>query len=151
MTDPAVTSGTSAETDLLIAIAVNLVSALIGFGIGGAFERARTNLRLRKARRFWRDLAEGRSQIIIGRFHEFDDFEPSGLIGVGDAAALGELESFFDRLRIPRLSLGYSDRVTGNDLKQNLVLLGGPDANAISKQVAVQVQSTIRFGDPSEH
>jgi hypothetical protein len=139
------------EQELLIAIAVNLVSALIGFGGGRTFQLTRSHLRLRKARRFWKDFAAERSHVIIGRFHEFDGFEPSGLIGVGDAAALGELEGFFDRLQFPRLSLGNSGDATGNDLKQNLVLLGGPDANEISKQVAEKIPSTIRFGNPLRH
>lgn len=150
-------AGAHPEIGLLVDIAVNLVSALIGFVGGWTLQWIRSHLRLRKARRFWKDFATGNAKVIIGRFHNFDSFEPSGLIGVGDAAALGELERFFDWLRLPRVSIGYSDRVSGSDLKQNLVLLGGPDANAVSNEVvkkhaqlsSSEIQAQTRFRSPT--
>jgi hypothetical protein len=139
---------TKDQQDLLLGVVGNLLSALIGFVGGWILDRAKFQFQTRKAKRFWRSFAKSRTKVVMGRFHEFTEFEPSGLIGLGDAVALAELQSFFDRLGLPRLSVGYANRMGVDDLKQNLILLGGPDANSVTREVVSRIQPTIRFGDP---
>ena len=86
---------------------------------------------------------------MLGRFSEFSSFEQSGLIGVGDASALMELLTFFDALGLRGVRVTYADRLDGDDLKTNLVLLGGPDANLITNEAVKRIPTTLQFGDPS--
>lgn len=71
----------------------------------------------------------------MGRHTDFTGYEPSGLIGVGDVVALSTLLAFFANsdTPIPDVLFDYPPR--GEDLQGNLILLGGPDMNQISKLV----------------
>jgi hypothetical protein len=40
----------------------------------------------RKPRKFWRPFLSEDLHIVLGRFGEFEEFERSGFIGVGDAS-----------------------------------------------------------------
>lgn len=139
------------QKEIIIGLVINLVSALIGFFGGRVYDRAMFHLRTRKARQFWKVFAKERTLIVIGRFREFEQFEPSGFLGVGDAIALAELESFYERLGLPKPPVAYADRLSGDQLKQNLILLGGPDANSVSEKVARRIEATLRFGEKAVH
>lgn len=105
----------------------------------------------RKMRAFWLPLVEGGLQIVLGRFLEFDDFEQSGLLGVGDAVAMTELRAGLESLGFPGIPISYADRLDGDALKTNLVLLRGPDANRLTCEAVRRVGSTLKFGDPDRH
>ena len=105
----------------------------------------------RKMRGFWLPLVEGGLQIVLGRFLEFGDFEQSGLLGVGDAVAMTELRAGLESLGFPGIPISYADRLDGDALKTNLVLLGGPDANRLTRETIRRVGSTLKFGDPDRH
>src|SRR5438105_3562413 len=130
-------------------IGINLLAALIGFCIGWLWKWFRLRIRFRRARAFWKPFVKGGLQIVLGRFSEFSSFEQSGLIGVGDASALMELLTFFDALGLRGVRVTYADRLDGDDLKTNLVLLGGPDANLITNEAVKRIPTTLQFGDPS--
>ena len=137
--------------DIAVDIGVNLLAALIGFGIGWAWQRFRREFKLRKARRFWKPFIDDELQVVLGRFSEFTPFEPSGFVGVGDAIALMELRAYFETLGLRNLTVSYADRLSGDSLKTNLVLLGGPDANAASKEAIERIKSTLLFGNPTQY
>lgn len=42
---------------------------------------------------FWRPFVQGGCSIVLGRFGKHRSFEPSGLVGLGDAACLAELSA----------------------------------------------------------
>jgi hypothetical protein len=105
----------------------------------------------RKLRSFWLPFFEGGLQIVLGRFREFAAFEQSGLLGVGDAVAMTELRAGLESVGLLGVPISYADRLDGDALKTNLVLLGGPDANLLTREVARRIQSTLKFGDPDRH
>jgi hypothetical protein len=90
---------------------------------------------------FWLPLSEGGLQIVLGRFTQFSHFEKSGLLGFGDAAAMVELRSHLESLLIHKTAVTFADRLAGESLQTNLVLLGGPDANAVSAK-ALSIHET---------
>lgn len=98
--------------------------------------------------RFWKPLVGDGLQIVLGRFIEFAPFEQSGFLGVGDAVAMTEIQSFLGTIGISGVPISYADRLDGDALKTNLVLLGGPDANVLTRETALRVDSTLKFGDP---
>jgi hypothetical protein len=107
---------------------------------------------LRKQReRFWKPIVDDGLQIVLGRFLQFSSFQQSGFLGVGDAVAMTEIQSCLGRMRISGVPISYADRLDGDALKTNLVLLGGPDANTLTRETVNRVNSTLKFGNPAQH
>lgn len=121
---------------------------LIGTAAGWTLKVARDRLRTRKARAFWRPFLSKDLRIVVGRFREFKDFERSGFIGVGDTLALAELQRYLTRIGLREPQVVYADQIEGDDLKHPIISLGGPDNNAVTREVAKQIKSTLRFGNP---
>jgi hypothetical protein len=82
-------------------------------------------------------------------------FEASGMIGIGDALALTSL------LHAQRQAGGSSPQVRpANQIRGmsreeyrrgNLILIGGPDVNEITREVMQALGGQLRFGDPARH
>lgn len=106
---------------------------------------------LNKSRKFWTPFIEGGLQIVLGRFREFDAFEQSGVLGVGDAIAMTELKSHIESIGFSGIPISFADRLDGDSLKTNLVLLGGPDANRLTREAAKRINSTLTFGNPDRY
>lgn len=124
-------------------VALGLVTAAISFALGYAWRRIRQAYRTRSARRFWRPLIEGPTLVVLSRFRDFSDFEPSGLIGAGDSRALQELTSYFSKIGLEVPEVVYDGSVTGDRLQRNLILLGGPDANELTKLVLAKCKAKL--------
>jgi len=139
------------KMDTLIAIGLNLISALLGFWIGWLWQILTKMIQYRQAKHFWKPFVKGESQVVVGRFLEFTSFEQSGFLGVGDAIAFAELNTYLASMGLRNLQLSYADQLNGDALKTHLVLLGGPDANEISKEAISKMKMNIRFGDPTGH
>lgn len=139
------------DLKVLLDLSVNLIAGLIGFWIGWVWQRFKRLSRSRRAKRFWKPFVEGELQIVLGRFLEFKSFEESGFLGVGDAVGLSELGAHFEAIGLGGFTVSYADRLDGDALKTNLILLGGPDANAISREIVQKVNSTLRFGNPANY
>ncbi len=101
--------------------------------------------------RFWRPIIDDGLQIVLGRFTEFSQFEQSGFLGVGDAVAMTEIQSCLGTLGISGVPISYADRLDGDALKTNLILLGGPDANVLARETVSRLITTLKFGDPDRH
>ncbi len=128
------------------------VKFLIGTAAGWAWKMLYDRWwKTRKARKFWRPFLSKDLHIVLGRFGEFEEFERSGFIGVGDAFALAELQRFLATMGIREPHVVYADRVEGDALKHPLILLGGPDCNVITSEALKLIRTTLRLGDPSIH
>jgi hypothetical protein len=66
--------------------------------------------------------------------------------GLWDAAAIEEIEEFFELWKIPRPERVDADQVTEEELRANLIVLGGPDTNAISRCLSAGIGATLKFG-----
>jgi hypothetical protein len=105
----------------------------------------------RRSKEFWAPLVDEGLQIVLGRFREFQPFEQSGFVGVGDAAAMMELQTHFESLGLSGVPVSYADRLDGDALKTNLIVLGGPDANLLTREAVGRISTTLKFGDPDRH
>lgn len=136
--------------EILINLGVNLAAAFIGLIIGLGWQKIHNEMRIRPARRFWKPFAKDNVRIVIGRFSHLKGYEQSGFLAVGDAMALAELQTFLRTLKFENVIFEYDDQLKGDDLKTNLILLGGPDANRITKEVAPRINTSLRFGNPEK-
>jgi hypothetical protein len=114
---------------------IGLATAAISFLVGYAWRRGLQLFRARRARRFWRPMIRGRTVVVVSRFRTFSDFEPSGVIGAGDARALQELTAYYSEIGLDPPEVAYDGSLTGDQLRNDLILLGGPDANEITRLV----------------
>ena len=136
-------------SDLTWDLTKDAVKFLLGTGAGWALKTGRDRWRTRKARTFWRPFLTNDLRLVIGRFLEFEGFERSGLLGVGDAMALAELQNYLGLIGVSKSQVVYADRLDGDALKHTLISLGGPDANAVTRDAVKSIDSKLRFGDPS--
>jgi len=130
---------------------INLAAGLTGFVVALAWDHIRKWRRLRSVRQFWRPFIGGSPMVVIGRFKEFSKFEASGLVGIGDAAALTELLGHLRSLGIDSPRWDFADRLHGDALRSDLILLGGPDANTITRECVSRFPTSIRFGNPDRY
>jgi hypothetical protein len=144
---------------LFMSTAASLALALgplfLGYIIGWASPRIRKQVRTRRARIFWRPFAElGHLQVIGGghRGDYLDSWEASGLAGIGDVKAIIELQDIFSQNGLGRLPVTFS---TSPDLALikdvDLILIGGPDANWVTLEMASKLPGRFRFGDAKRH
>jgi hypothetical protein len=128
-----------------------VLSTFAAFLLGLAWQRLATVLTHLRARRFWRPLVSPDTVVVVGSFRDLPGFEASGVIGMGDNIALNDLERYFARIGFKRFTVYYSDhvewdRLMGHSpLHGNLILLGGPDANVITRLVLERVALGIEF------
>jgi hypothetical protein len=128
-----------------------IVSAFIAFLLGLAWRRLTQGLVNFRARRFWRPLIGENMHVVLGRFRELPGFEASGVVGAGDNIALKDLADYFTRIGFKRFTVlyndqfGWSDTVRSSPMQGNLILLGGPDANRLTREVLERITLGIEF------
>ena len=143
--------------NILIDIAVNLAAALIGFCLGLLWQTTRKYIRRRQARLFWKPFVNSDMKVVVAKFStdrlqittaeftRYHAFEASGFLAVGDAMGLAELRSYFDTLKLGGVEVSYADSVQGDSLKSNLILIGGPNSNSVSREVLRRLDTKIVF------
>ena len=83
----------------------------------------------------WDLLDRGNLVVVSTRWTgQFTNWEKSGMIGYGDTRAMMELSSGMARLGITNIATRFHDTLHPDDLAANLVVLGGPDANDLTKR-----------------
>ena len=107
-------------------------------------------MKLRRADEIWRPFLSQDTIAVLAAFKAFDNFEPSGFIGLGDAMAFAELQSLFRNLGTPSLQSTYSTAAVGGLLKRNLIVIGGPDGNAVASEALASIGSTFEFDYPAQ-
>jgi hypothetical protein len=128
-----------------------VLTTFTAFLVGLAWQHLTRGLIHLRARRFWRPLVTHDSVVVVGSFRDLPGFEASGVIGMGDNIALNDLERYFAGIGFKRFTVHYSDHMewTGaghlSPLHGNLILLGGPDANQVTKLILERVT----LGTPS--
>jgi hypothetical protein len=131
-----------------------LASTLLAFVFGLAWRKLSQFVVNRRARRFWKPLVAHDVGIVIGRFTDSDGmegFEASGVVGVGDHVALKSLTDHFRRIGFKRFTVRYTDDMAlgqsspSETLQGNLILLGGPDVNGITRAVLERMSLGVEF------
>lgn len=129
--------------DLLVGMLGNAIWLLIGVSVSFAIRIVRHRA---PARGIWGLKPDGRVTIVITKAELRDESEHTDLVYPAEARAAGEVESFLVRLypKIrPRVTL--SDAVPPELLRDDLVIIGGPVYNKITRQVLGHFPSIARF------
>jgi len=130
-------------------ILIGLLTTFTGFIAGFTWQLSRRSITYWRARRFWRPFVLGESKIVIGRFREFDTFEASGLVGVGDMQAAAEVAAFAAELGFRRraraVDIVYQDQLTGDLYGANLICIGGPEGNRVTERILKGLNTSIEF------
>jgi len=133
-------------------ILIGLIVALVSFASGYAWQGFRKLRTLRAALHFWKPILKEKIVVVVGRHNEFVEFEQSGFIGTGDARALADLEKWFRNIGFDNYVVMYSEEVGDSELEENIISLGGPDANSISYALYSRFENTdVKFGDKDKY
>jgi hypothetical protein len=143
--------GAGIRAELLVEVVKETAKYAVAGVAGWLLIVAGDRWRTRRARPLFRPFLKEDLLIVVGRFEEFREWDPCGLIGVGDAFALKELQKLLSRMGAKEPKVVYADRILsdGDELKHPVIVLGGPDANAVTKEFAGCIPSGFRFGDAS--
>jgi hypothetical protein len=148
----AIVSGIKAQAhSLALDQPKDLAKYIVAAAAGWLLKFVRDRWRTRHARRFWRPFLSADLRVVVGRFDskEFLAFEQSGLMGCGDAYALAELQRYLGQIGASQIQTVFA----GHDydagvLQHTLISLGGPDANAVTRELVKKIDSSMKFGDP---
>jgi S-layer family protein len=128
-------------------ISTNLIAAAIGGALVWSATNARRRLRLVRARRFWRALG-GRHPLIVLGAHSFKTqqrwWHEAGVVGMGDIEALVEIEAQLRKLGFSG-TIAESKQLSPRDLRSDLVLIGGPVANAATRTMMAKLNGVISY------
>jgi hypothetical protein len=116
-------------THAALEIATKVAVAVFLFVAGRAYPWIGSWVRYWRAKRFWRPIVSSRPTVVIGK-HE-TAWEPSALVGLGDAKALDELRMHFRTLHLPSdFPARFVDEVSsGATPDGNYLCIGGPDTS----------------------
>jgi hypothetical protein len=131
----------------LVNVLAGLATTLLGYIIGRVWQRVVDQIPYRRARVFWRPLFTSQIQVVVSRFESPSFNEPTGLVGGGDAIALREISAYLSRIGFRKHKVVYVDEA-GLDRKNNLILLGGPDANAVTRDALKLIGARFQLVDP---
>ncbi|MCI4645284.1 MAG: hypothetical protein MRY64_10910, partial [Hyphomonadaceae bacterium] len=136
----------------LKAIGINLLSNAISFAFGLTLGLVVTSSRKLFRPSFWSKMRSSKVIIVVGAHATFDEYEASGLIGTGDALALAEFISYFKQSGFKNYEVVSSRTISTTMLGENLILIGGPDANTTSRDFIERSRDRLRtqFGDPDK-
>ncbi|WP_410633464.1 hypothetical protein [Amycolatopsis sp. cmx-4-83] len=127
-------------------VSLNLIAAAIGGTAVWLATKAGRRLRLLRARRFWKAMGSRKPLLVLGApdFEPITRYEPTGMVGKGDILALVEIES---QLR----ELGFKGRIVeskelnSQDMRSDLVLIGGPDGNSVTATMMGNLGGAISY------
>jgi len=136
--------------DQLSNILIGLATTFIGYVIGRLWQITVDRRPYRRIKRFWKPILSGDTQIIVSRFTpDTSDphmtFEYPGLVGGGDALAMRELTTFFEKIHTKGVHVVYVDEPSV-DRTKNLILVGGPGINAVTKDALDLLKPKLQFG-----
>lgn len=137
----------------IVNLGVGVAASGISFVLGVMLRTFVDAYRTRRSRVFWgRGISGGKIVILLGSFSDEliarsvnrSDFEPTGLVGLGDARAAHELAAYFARLGV-RAEIAYATSPLAGHGRSNIVLLGAEEVNPLIKGAFSGIASTFRF------
>jgi hypothetical protein len=139
---------------LLANVLIGLLTTLIGYALGRLWQRLADQVPRREARKLWGPVFAGNFQVVVSRFWPSGWSDPAGVVGGGDALALRELGVYFSKIG-SEFDVVYVDEPS-LDREGNLILLGGPDTNSVTKEALARMamagpgsaKPSVRIVDP---
>jgi len=141
---------------IVVQVLLGLIVIFLGFLIARLWAVSSRGLRYwMPAWKFWWPFLSGDLKIVMSKFNEFNGWEASGLVGVGGMQAAIETVKLFDDLGLRRIGrkmdIVYHDQADGNLYESNIVCIGGPDANSVTKLILTEIDHTFNPGDPERN
>ncbi|MBL7259285.1 hypothetical protein [Paractinoplanes lichenicola] len=130
-------------------VVINLVAAAIGAAAAWSVARFKRWRRERRSRRFWGGMATRGVTVVIGAQDPaaLGRWEPSGLVGMGDAMALITLQRELEAIGC-RVDVRSAEALAPEHLERDLLLLGGPDANKITRDTLEHYDQVLKLTVP---
>ena len=104
----------------------------------------------RDARRFWQRFVGNSLTIVLPHYDQFVPHEGIGVIATGEVQGLLHLNKFLLPLVKQQQPTILADDIRGEELKTNLLVLGGPVTNRLYREVAEIRNPHLRFHKVSE-
>lgn len=107
----------------------------------------------RKFNHFWRSFFDRKTSVVIGTYYSerFRAWEASTMMGTGDALALGKMLGVLNRVGVKGIEVVPTYNFSGDRYQNNLILLGGPDANEVTRRVFERLSTKLKFGNPDKN
>jgi hypothetical protein len=135
---------------LFVNLGVGIAASGISFVLGVMLRTFTDNYRSRRNRAFWgKGIGNGKAIILLGSLSDeliarAPEFEPSGIVGLGDARAAHELAAYFTRLGVTA-DIVYANSPLAGRGSSNIVLLGAEETNPLIKGAFDDVGSKFRY------
>lgn len=102
---------------------------------------------------FWQPFFNTRTTVVIGTYYsdKFRAWEASTLMGTGDGIALGKIIGTLNKVGVKDIEVVPTYNFAGDRYQDNLILIGGPDANILTREVFERLSLKFGFGDPDKH
>jgi|tagenome__1003787_1003787.scaffolds.fasta_scaffold20779934_1 hypothetical protein len=132
--------------DIFINVVASAIWALLGALATLSILASRWARRRRKAGKTWAHFLRSTRIIIDSHAGEiFDDYEISGMTGLGDVRAVSTLTRTLQEIGAREYTAIVADEVHLQDQQDNLILVGGPSSNRFVQQLLPQVTDVVRF------
>jgi hypothetical protein len=140
-------------------LGTNLAASAIAFIIGVSLRSALHYIHTSRRRRFWGGgVSKGPTVLCLGYFKANDlspylkveEFEPTGLTGLGDTKAVYELTALFAKIGID-IHMSYTDSPPSGETRENLILLGADEVNELvvaAKETGTTSNLEFQFTSP---
>lgn len=113
----------------------------------------KTQTNQKKLNHFWKPFFDFKTTIVIGTYYgeRFRAWEASTLMATGDAIALGTIMGVLNNVGIKEIDIVPTYNFSGDRYKNNLILLGGPDTNKLTREVYDRLDTNFKFGNPEKN
>ncbi|MFE3796424.1 hypothetical protein [Nocardia tengchongensis] len=127
---------------------INLLAAIIAFGVGLSTSQIRGRWRTRSTRRFWKPYASSEIRVITAVHRPGDPqvIDRSEWVGLGDVVALITLQEAAGALGTAKVVVRPPHRLNEEDWRSDLILIGGPSTNSVTEDALTRLPITVGYG-----
>ncbi|MEV0466529.1 hypothetical protein AB0I30_23775 [Nocardia tengchongensis] len=129
-------------------LGINLLAAIIAFGVGLSTSQIRDRWRTRSTRRFWKPYANSEIRVITAVHRPGDPqvIDRSEWVGLGDVVALITLQEAAGALGTAKVVVRPPHRLNDEDWRSDLILIGGPSTNSVTEDALTRLPITVGYG-----
>jgi hypothetical protein len=130
-------------------VLINLCAAAVGGALAFLWRLAVVRIRFRSSRRVWRSVLRSPWRIVVSEYFVDPTAQrrgPRELVDLTDLQALAQLLACFSEARLPvPARVSTSSQLAASDMRENLVVIGGPKANRAALKLDEAGVSRLRF------
>lgn len=98
---------------------------------------------------FWKPFFENKTTIVFGTYHsdKFRSWEASNLMSTGDGLTIAKMMGILNKVGVKEIDIVPTFNFTGDRYQNNLILIGGPDANTMTNEMYNKMDTNLKFGN----